>query len=171
MRHRILTAVVVLGMALGGGACASAQPTSDATSGPTTVAATASDSARYTQPYAKAATGPADPSHPRDVPIGATTGVAYPYDFYAHCGLARLRLDIQDQTLVAQAYYAENGQPVAYDGTQGLNVAPGAYVAGTLELLDSRTARFVIDTRFVEVQPPIEVIIYRWEGAAFRPCA
>jgi hypothetical protein len=72
--------------------------------------------------------------------------------------------------MVAQAYYDEGGEPVAYDETQGLNVAPGAYLAGTLELLDAQSARFVIDMRFGERQPRIEVIIYGWEGAAFRAC-
>jgi hypothetical protein len=105
-------------------------------------------------PYTPATVEPTDTGALRTLPADAVPGTAYPFDLYTHCGV----------DLVQFAGRAWRAEP-ADDGT-----LPGPYLAGTMELLDHATARFVIDQRYVQTNR--EVIVFSWVPDATVPlCA
>jgi hypothetical protein len=77
----------------------------------------------------------------RALPATAAVGRAYPFDLYAHCGIDLVRFGGANWR--AESPYG--------DGLPG-------YIAGTMELLDGDTARFVIDQRHFASR--VEVIVY-----------
>jgi hypothetical protein len=103
-------------------------------------------------PYQSATVPPVDPAHIRTFPPDAAVGVAIPVDIWAHCPI--------DIISFANANWRAD-KPVATDGRP-------SFVTGTLELLDSDTARLVIDLRYFP--SPVEVVIYRKTTADVPPC-
>ncbi|MBX6748086.1 MAG: hypothetical protein IRY85_00190 [Micromonosporaceae bacterium] len=134
---RRLVVPVLLLMIAGGGGCAGRL---DTVSEPA-AASPASATATY-PPYVPADVEPFDMTNIRGLPPAPELGVAYPFELYAHCGIELVQF-------AGATWRAE--QP--YHGA-----LPG-YIAGTLELLDAETARFVIDQDHFASE--VEVIIYR----------
>jgi len=106
---------------------------------------------RAAPPHEPAMVDPTDPFHPRDLPAEPEIGTVYPFDLYTHCGV----------DLVSFAGRTWRAEP------PGIAALPGPYVAGTMQLLDHATARFVIDQR--HVQTDREVILFYWTPDAEAP--
>ncbi|WP_189112971.1 hypothetical protein [Pilimelia terevasa] len=90
-----------------------------------------------------ASVDPTDPGRPRTGPRRPVRGEAYPYDLYTHCGIAFARFG--GRTWLASSRRSE---PATRPDNAGLSTYTG-YTAGTMTLVDPRTARFVIDLRRV----------------------
>jgi len=106
---------------------------------------------RAAPPHEPAMVDPTDPFHPRDLPAEPEIDIVYPFDLYTHCGV----------DLVSFAGRTWRAEP------PGIAALPGPYVAGTMQLLDHATARFVIDQR--HVQTDREVILFYWAPDAEAP--
>lgn len=95
-------------------------------------------------PFRKAKVAPFDLGHLRNGPANPVVGTAYPFDLYVHCGGLLVRFG-----------------GARWRAAQSLDWLPtgGGYISGTMELLDTDTARYVNDQRYYD--SPVEVIIYR----------
>jgi hypothetical protein len=141
----MLPTVVLLALS----ACA--QPAPAGTAGPgSTVSPTMTSPAAYPPP-APANVAPFDLSRIRLLPADAKVGTVYPFDLYAHCGIDLVRFG--DANWRAEPPYG--------DGLPG-------YIAGTMELLDPNTARFVVDLRYFASRT--EVIIYHRTNEEVPTC-
>jgi hypothetical protein len=98
---------------------------------------------------ARALVEPVDPLNPRTGPGAAEVGRTYPFDLYTHCGIEYAPFGGKTWKAVTPL-----PEPRAKAGENGITVYSG-YTAGTMTLVDTSTARFVVDVRYADVDEPV----------------
>jgi hypothetical protein len=95
------------------------------------------------------AVAPVDREHPRSGPAVPKVGTTYPFDLMAHCTGEFTRFGGRFwRTDDPPGNLAPRSDP---DGTTRIT----GYLAGTMQLVDADTARFIIDTYYVDVTDPV----------------
>ncbi|WP_155374427.1 hypothetical protein [Catellatospora vulcania] len=147
LRNVPAAAMLLAGLALAAGCAGQQQPGALAPPG-----ATASPSAAPT-PTVWASVPPYTEGEERRGPAKPAVGTAYPFDLYVHCTGEFTRFG-------GRHWHSDSppGDLSPRPGSNGNRKITG-FVAGTMELLDADTARFVIDTRYVETAQP--VVLYQ----------
>lgn len=102
-----------------------------------------------TSPVPVAEVARVDPARPRSGPAEPQLGVAYPFDLYTHCGVEFARFG--GRWWQASPARPEPRPRAAGDGT----TAYTGYTAGTMSLVGTEAARFVIDLRYAEADEPV----------------
>ena len=98
---------------------------------------------------ARALVEPVDPLNPRTGPAAAEVGRTYPFDLYTHCGIEYAPFGGKTWKAITP-----RPEPRPKAGENGITVYNG-YTAGTMTLVDTFTARFVVDLRYADVSEPV----------------
>jgi hypothetical protein len=142
---------LVVSYALLASGCAATEPSS--APGPPTGVAETSASPSPPSPTLWASVPPYEQEKARLGPPEPILGTPYPFDLYVHC--------TGEFTRFGGRYWQTDAPPGDLrprpepDGRTRIT----GFIAGTMELLDSDTARFVMDTRYVASSQP--VVLYR----------
>jgi hypothetical protein len=134
-RAALVGAATTCVVAVGG--CGTAQP---AASPPASV---------VTSPVPVAEVARADPGRPRTGPADPQLGVAYPYDLYTHCGIRYAQFGGRWWEVSPP-----RAEPAARAGADGVTRYTG-YTAGTMTLVGTDVARFVVDVRHAAPDDPV----------------
>jgi hypothetical protein len=116
-----------------------------------------------TSPVPVAEVARADPDRPRTGPAQPQLGEAYPYDLYTHCGIRHAQFGGRWWEVSPP-----RAEPPARVGADGVTRYTG-YTAGTMTLVGTDVARFVIDVRHATADDPV-VTFFPASGQP-APCA
>ncbi|GAA4708608.1 hypothetical protein [Phytohabitans rumicis] len=96
-----------------------------------------------------ASVAPVDPQRPRGGPADATVGTRYPFDLYVHCGGEFTRF-------AGKVWQTDTppGNLAPRPDAEGRTRVTG-YLPGTMELVRTDQARFVIDLHYVAAASPV----------------
>ena len=101
------------------------------------------------EPSRAGAGGAGRPAQPAHRPGGGGIGGTYPFDLYTHCGIEYAPFGGKTWKAITP-----RPEPRPKAGENGITIYNG-YTAGTMTLVDTFTARFVVDLRYADVSEPV----------------
>jgi hypothetical protein len=119
-----------------------------ASPGPPVATAQASPSLSPPPPTTSAIVAPYELGNARKGPAAPIIGTPYPYDLNVHCGGWFLRFG-------GRIWRTDTPPDYHLRREANGNTKITGFIAGTAELVDQDTARFVMDTRYVDADQPV----------------